>query len=64
MSRIESTARNLFEIDTEITRDREQYKTFDAMPPALQNWWRDRAERKVDELRLLANTGYDPHRDM
>jgi hypothetical protein len=63
MNRIEAAARKLFETDTEVSRDRTQFKTFDAMPPNLQQWWKDRAERKVDELRLLAETGYDPSRD-
>ena len=29
-------------------RDRRTYKTFDAMPEGLMNWWRDRAERYAD----------------
>ena len=64
MDRIEAAARILFETDEEIERDRKLYGEFDKMPPELQQWWRDRAERKVAELRLLSNTGYDPNRDM
>ena len=51
-------ARQLWATDTEVTRDREDYATFDDMPPQLQQWWCDRATRKVAELRLLDETGY------
>lgn len=55
--RIEQAARKLFEHD-EFSRDRDVFKTFDAMPPELQQWWCDRAERKVTELKLLNEGGY------
>lgn len=56
--RVERSARKLFEIDTEFQRDRDVFKTFDAMPPELQQWWCDRAARKVTELKLLDESGY------
>lgn len=39
-------ARKLFMRDNAAIagRDRRNYKTFDAMPAGLKQWWRDRAE--------------------
>jgi hypothetical protein len=51
-------AKILWATDTEVTRDREDYESFDDMPPGLQQWWFDRAVRKVSELRLLNESGY------
>lgn len=52
------SARKLWATDAEVTRDRADYASFDDMPPQLQEWWYHRAARKIDELRLLDQTGY------
>lgn len=45
---LERQARHLFEHDS-FDRDRRDYRTFDAMPAGLQEWWRDRAARRMAE---------------
>jgi hypothetical protein len=47
---VEKFARHLFAVDTQISRDRIKYNNFfDRMPINLQNWWRDRAARRIAE---------------
>ena len=57
-SRTIAFARKLWATDDEMPIDREIYATFDDMPLGLQQWWCDRAVRKIAELRLLDETGY------
>jgi hypothetical protein len=47
---VETFARHLFQVDTQVSRDRIQYGCFEAMPSGLQDWWRDRAARRITEL--------------
>jgi hypothetical protein len=53
MDDIEAGARRLFEIDEEFGRDRMQYVAFEKMPRELQQWWKDRFLRKIDELNRI-----------
>jgi hypothetical protein len=46
---VEKLARHLFQVDTQVSRDRIQYGCFEAMPSNLQDWWRDRAARRIAE---------------
>jgi hypothetical protein len=47
---VEKFARHLFAVDTQVSRDRIQYGLFECMPSNLQNWWRDRAARRITEI--------------
>jgi hypothetical protein len=44
---VDKRARQLFATDADeiARRDRRHYRSFDTMPPGLQQWWRDRAAR-------------------
>lgn len=46
---LETAARKLFMRDNAAiaSRDRKDFRNFDNMPPGLQQWWRDRAERYI-----------------
>lgn len=55
MTDLEKRAKVLFETDQNFDRDRRLYGKFEAMPPELQQWWKDRAW--VQELTALG----DPH---
>lgn len=46
---LDREARRLFANGTDEieVRDRNHYRSFGAMPPSLQQWWRHRVERKV-----------------
>jgi hypothetical protein len=50
---IEAMARALFERDEEYPGDRKRFGSFDAAPPEIQQWWRDRAERRTAEAQAL-----------
>jgi hypothetical protein len=48
---IDKGVRELFITDHEFGRDRMDYGTFDAMPPNLQEWWRERYLRRASDVR-------------
>ena len=47
--KIDTIARELFVSDPEVSRDRAKYGIFDRMPPELQEWWKERAIRTLDQ---------------
>lgn len=48
-TRVELMARILFKNDT-YDRDFKEYGEFEKMPPGLQEWWRDRAARRIRDI--------------
>ncbi len=48
--KVEKKARYLFANESECTKDRAEYVSFDAMPENLKEWWRFRAARRILEV--------------